>query len=69
MRLDNVLKTRIEGEDGVSYLSTIENLRFDPNSDLINCDEIFWSDGDHWSEAGELRFGARLKEALNRALQ
>jgi hypothetical protein len=33
---------------------------FDFSVDLLNCKDIFWRDGDHFSASGEARFGARL---------
>lgn len=35
-------------------------LEFDMERDFLTCEALFWSDGDHWSTAGEARFGARL---------
>jgi hypothetical protein len=32
---------------------------------LMNCDDVFFSDEDHWSEPGELRFGRRLAPIVN----
>lgn len=43
-------------------ITTVGNELFDLNlaSDYMNCEEIYWSDGDHFSAVGEVRFGARL---------
>lgn len=34
---------------------------FDFSRDLLRCDAIYWSDGDHFSDAGERYFGSRVK--------
>lgn len=39
-------------------------LGFDMARDFMSCERLYWSDGDHWSPAGELRFGRRLAPAL-----
>lgn len=48
----------------VSYFSIIDALNFNKEVDIYNCDAIFWTNGDHWSIAGERRFGARIVEKL-----
>jgi hypothetical protein len=45
---------------GVPYLSQIRAFRFDFANDLLNCDGLYWDDGDHFSAAGEKRFGQRF---------
>lgn len=42
---------------------------FDIKQDFMSCDAIFWSDGDHWSTAGEIRFGQRLLAQLPKTLR
>ena len=32
--------------------------------DVMTCDDLFWSDGDHWSASGEARFIARIMPNL-----
>jgi len=33
---------------------------YDPATDFMTCADLYWSDGDHWSRSGVLRFGTRL---------
>lgn len=44
----------------VNGLSQNEVMNFDLEYDLLSCQNIFWSDGNHYSSAGEKRFGKRL---------
>ena len=60
-RLDKVF---IEVFNDSAYLSLQEILKFSIDTDLLNCNEIYWSDGDHWSRAGEKKFGKRIKEVF-----
>lgn len=57
---------------GIGYISEIDAVGFDIATDLYTCQNLFWSDGDHWSPAGEAVFGSRLspaiKQVLNRTL-
>lgn len=60
------LDTFIENEVSIraaSGLTTINlNQLLDLNlaNDFMNCEETYWSDGDHFSTAGEVKFGAKL---------
>ena len=38
----------------------IFNFRFP--EDYLNCKNLYWSDGDHFSADGEIRFGKRLPD-------
>ena len=51
---------------GLSYLP-LSVQPYDPAQDFMTCKDLFWSDGDHWSRSGELRFGARLLPHLSAA--
>jgi hypothetical protein len=42
------------------YVSGTRAIGFDARYDIFDCSNIYWSDGDHFSEAGEARFGKRL---------
>ena len=42
---------------------------FDMTSDFMTCATLYWSDGDHWSTAGEARFGTRLLPLLPAAFR
>lgn len=48
---------------GVAHLP-MSAYGFDLAQDFMTCDALYWSDGDHWSSAGEARFGARLLPQL-----
>ena len=60
--LDDVIAGRITAlkQEGLTYQSQNDLFDFDLGEDLINCREVYWSDGDHFSTAGEMRFGRRL---------
>jgi hypothetical protein len=45
-------KIRVVSQNGI--------FNFDFSVDFLNCEDLFWSDGDHFSSSGEVRFGARL---------
>jgi len=53
---------------GLGYISEMNAVNFDPATEIYSCDELYWSDSDHWSRAGEALFGARLAPAINKAL-
>ena len=48
--------------DQLTWLSQNEMFNFDLTNDYMTCDEIYWSDGDHFSETGEVLFGSRLPD-------
>jgi hypothetical protein len=62
--LDRALAARLATETRLRYVSQIAAVRFDARADLFDCQAVFWSDTDHWSPAGGLRFGRRLVEAM-----
>lgn len=43
------------------YISAQKRLDLHLPEDLLNCETVFWSDGYHFSAAGEARFAPRLK--------
>lgn len=43
-----------------SYVSATKAIAFVPGTDVFDCSDIYWNDGDHFSAAGEARFGKRL---------
>lgn len=61
-RLDRSIAGMAEHHPRVTYISQIDALGLDPREDLYDCEAgaVYWSDGDHFSIAGERRFGARL---------
>lgn len=62
VRLDAAIASRAAAH-GLGHLP-LAALDFDMARDFVTCDTLFWSDGDHWSTAGEARFGARLMPHL-----
>ncbi|PIE06984.1 MAG: acyltransferase [Rhodobacterales bacterium] len=62
--LERVIAAELDavGSDRLTWVSQNALFGFDLAQDFMSCDEIFWSDGDHFSETGEVRFGARLPE-------
>jgi len=65
--LDVYLKEQSEAR-GIGYISEIDAADFDITSDLYSCEQLFWSDGDHWSPDGEARFGPRIRPAIQAVL-
>lgn len=63
--LDRALAQWPLAEQGITYVSYINAVRFDERQDLYDCQQVYWRDGDHWSPAGEQRFGARVVAALS----
>ena len=59
-RLDNYIKSAIPKNGRLRYVSQIDAVKFDVSKDMYDCTASFWADGDHWSRAGEKRFGARI---------
>ena len=46
-----------------TYVSQAKVTAFDIRDDFINCDVLYWADGDHWSVPGAARFVERLLES------
>jgi peptidoglycan/LPS O-acetylase OafA/YrhL/lysophospholipase L1-like esterase len=64
-RLDDVIAEKLKQYPAITYISSIKALTFSSAADLYDCQHLYWSDGDHWSGAGEQRFGRRLAKALD----
>lgn len=62
-RLDAYLAELVP-DTGLTYFSEIKAIDFDVKTETYDCDQLYWSDGDHWSPAGEAFFGPRLAAAL-----
>lgn len=62
-RLDAAISQELASRP-IVYASIINLVDFDEAKDVYTCDDLYWSDGDHWSPKGELRFGARLAAGL-----
>ncbi|MCJ8144623.1 acyltransferase [Ancylobacter sp. A5.8] len=59
-KLDDDIARQMAARGDIDYISTIKDLNFDAKTDIINCKDVYFNDGDHWSAAGEERFGNRL---------
>jgi peptidoglycan/LPS O-acetylase OafA/YrhL len=49
----------------IIYLSQNDLFKFDFKHDFMNCRELYWHDGDHFSAAGEKFFGNRANVLTN----
>lgn len=45
---------------GIDYIDQLKMTKFNIKEDFINCDNWYWSDGDHWSLTGSEVFTKRL---------
>ena len=63
-QIDQTLAQQLQKHKSLTYVSGLDALKFDASKDLYTCNEIFWSDGDHWSSAGEIEFGRRIIGSL-----
>ena len=60
----NRLDTAVAQKAGnIDYLP-LSVMDFAAAMDVMTCDDLFWSDGDHWSASGEARFIARIMPNL-----
>jgi peptidoglycan/LPS O-acetylase OafA/YrhL len=62
--LDKEMQELVKQQDNIKFVSQNETLRFDFNKDFMNCDKIYWTDGDHLSLHGEEYLGKRLPETF-----
>jgi len=62
--LDQALALQLQEHKSLTYVSTIDAIGFEPSNDLYTCNEVFWSDGNHWSNAGKKEFGRRIVSSL-----
>lgn len=62
LTLDHYIRDRIATGRQIRYVSQIDTLNYHWPYDLGSCADLYFSDGDHYSAAGELRFGARLPD-------
>ncbi len=64
-QLDINLKNMYQNSNkGIEYMSYIDNINFNEEIDLYNCNSVFWINGDHWSFEGEKYFGSRVLKYL-----
>ncbi|WP_108261405.1 acyltransferase family protein [Mangrovicoccus ximenensis] len=62
--LDAAIRKAVEGTR-IEYVSQLELMQPDFPGDLLDCSAIYWTDGDHFSAEGEVRFGKRY-DLVNR---
>lgn len=62
-RIDRDIQTAL-ADSSVSYLSQMQDIEFDMQRDFMNCDTVYFYDTNHYSAAGEKRFGEQLKNIL-----
>lgn len=62
--LDQALALQLQEHKSITYVSTIDAIGFEPSNDLYTCNEVFWKDGNHWSNAGRKEFGRRIVSSL-----
>ena len=62
--LERVIAAQIDavGSDRLTWVSQNELFHIDLAKDFMTCDDLYWSDGDHFSETGEVLFGSRLPD-------
>jgi len=58
-QLDDAIEKQVSAS-GLEYRSQIDSVKLDMAKDFMTCDVTYWKDRNHYSEAGEKRFGARL---------
>ena len=64
--LDSFVEVLINSysNDRLNTVSQNEMFQFNFPSDFMNCNTIYWSDGDHFSASGEEYFGKRVTQEL-----
>jgi hypothetical protein len=64
--LDNYIEGVIKSYSNERLKTVSQNEMFQLNfpSDFLNCNTIYWSDGDHFSASGEEYFGRRVTQKL-----
>lgn len=64
--LDNYIATTVSSlsNNRLNTVSQNEMFQFNFPSDFMNCDAVYWVDGDHLSAAGEEYFGRRVTQEL-----
>jgi hypothetical protein len=59
IRLDAAIAARLANSP-IRFRSQIDMVKLDVGQDLINCQTLYFADRNHYSEAGEVRFGERI---------
>lgn len=60
LMLDQHIGRLVANGGKINYVSQVDVVKLDMAKDYITCDTLYFSDGDHYSAAGEVRFGSRL---------
>ena len=63
-RLDRHIERAVTQRGTIEYVSTARLIDVTDGDNLIDCKNIYFHDGDHWSPAGERKFGRLLKKEL-----
>lgn len=58
--LDRHVASSLRNTSNLMYISQNEMFNFDLSNDFMTCRQIYWSDGDHYSRAGEKYFSERF---------
>jgi peptidoglycan/LPS O-acetylase OafA/YrhL len=61
-QLDAYIRNNLPLSSALKFVSQNDAVNFTFPSDFMDCNNIYWTDGDHLSDAGEKRFGERLPE-------
>lgn len=59
LELDKVIEEEV-AKSAITFISQNKAFAYDFSKDLLDCTGLYWSDGDHLSWLGELRFGRRF---------
>jgi hypothetical protein len=60
LMLDQHIGRLVANGGRINYVSQVDVVKLDMAKDYITCDTLYFSDGDHYSAAGDVRFGSRL---------
>lgn len=63
-KVDGFIEDLINEKKPIIYISQIKFYDFKFPDDFMNCSQLFWRDGDHYSEVGRLRFSKRSQLLL-----
>lgn len=66
--LDRHIDDAVERRGRIEYVSMVEMINAKNGNNLIDCRNIYFHDGDHWSPAGERKFGRLLGRELRTLL-
>jgi peptidoglycan/LPS O-acetylase OafA/YrhL len=58
--LDNYISSHLPKSSNLRFISQNRTINYIFPEDFMDCNNLYWNDGDHLSDAGEKRFGLRL---------